>query len=364
MILIKKIFLNFLLFIVSIFLVLVFIEFLLSVILTKQDYSLERYMLFKSSNGKNVFKNIEGGFVYYPNITVNSSAFFYINEEWIKEYDYNIPTNNFGLVQTNNINTDKDSILILGDSYTEGVGSYPWFENFNEEFFDTEFQFINGGILGTGFEFWLNLYNHLIEKKVKISKIIILFTSDDYRRGAWYMHKNTIECINNYKNCEGNENFYGKPPENFTKSFLNRLKDYRNNNKGNIEDNLIINYLKINFPEIRSFNRNLRRRLEINDSPKILKSNEVIKFFIDKFNDKVLFVHIPTKFEIIFNNKDFFGLKTIEYIKKNNGKIIDGFKECNFNEDDFYKYDGHPNEKGYSKLSDCIKKVTKNFLNL
>ena len=44
--------------------------------------------------------------------------------------------------------------------------------------------------------------------------------------------------------------------------------------------------------------------------------------------------------------------------------IIDGFKECNLNEDDFYKYDGHPNEKGYSKLSDCIKKVTKNFLNL
>ena len=52
MILIKKIFLNFLFFIISIFLVLVFIEFLLSVILTKQDYSLERYMLFKSSNGK------------------------------------------------------------------------------------------------------------------------------------------------------------------------------------------------------------------------------------------------------------------------------------------------------------------------
>ena len=40
-------------------------------------------------------------------------------------------TNNFGLVQNSDIFSNQDSILFLGDSFTQGQGASPWINNFN-----------------------------------------------------------------------------------------------------------------------------------------------------------------------------------------------------------------------------------------
>ncbi len=357
--LLKKFTLNLLLFFFSLIFIFTIVEYCLSLFVLKQDYSNQRYMLFKSNNQNSVFRNIDGGFVYQPDIEIESTTFFHINNKWIKEFDYIIPTNNFGLVQTTDLHPNKKSILFLGDSYTEGVGAYPWFEDLNNNFSNSKYQFINGGILGTGYEFWFNLYKHLKNKDIEVSKIVIIFTSDDYRRGAWNMHKNTLKCIENYRTCKGDENFYGKPNLEDQVNFLEKLRNSREKNTKKSHENLLINFIKKTYPEIRSLNRKIRRNLEIDKNPRIAKSNDVIKYFIQRYKDNALFIHIPTKFESLFDNKDIFGKKNVEFIKKNNGNFVDAFGKCNFKKEDFHNYDGHPNAKGYNKISSCISSIIK-----
>ena len=55
---------------------------------------------------------------------------YYKENEFLKIWDYEFSTNNFGLVQKSDIYSDKDSILFLGDSFTEGQGATPWIDNF------------------------------------------------------------------------------------------------------------------------------------------------------------------------------------------------------------------------------------------
>ena len=362
--LLKKFIINTFLIFLSLIFIVTIIEYFLSLLVIKQDYSNQRYMLFKSNNQNSVFRNIEGGFVYQPNIDIENTTFFHVNNQWVKEFDYIMPTNNFGLVQTQDLYPKKKSILLLGDSYTEGVGAYPWFEKLNKNYASSKYQFINGGIFGTGFESWFNLYNYLLSQNIEISKIVIIFTSDDYRRGAWNMHMNTLKCIENYKICKGDENFYGKPSSENEIIFLEKLRNFRNNDVSKLHKNIIINYIKKTYPELRSLNKTIRRRLEIDNSPKIAKSNEIIKYFINKYEYNALFIHIPTKFEVLFDYKDLFGKKTFEFIEKNKGNVVDAFGKCNFKKEDFHIYDGHPNAKGYNKISICISSIIEKKLSI
>ena len=105
----------------------------------------KRFMLFSEGN---VFSNIDRIFKYYPKQKIISKTFYKINNTWKKEYEYEIITNNFGLVQKDDIKENTPSILFLGDSFIEGQGSYSWVNKFNGRF--ENYQIINGGIIGTG----------------------------------------------------------------------------------------------------------------------------------------------------------------------------------------------------------------------
>ena len=45
----------------------------------------------------------------------------------IIETDYNIETNNLGLVMKKDIYKNDRVLLVIGDSFTEGQGAEPWF---------------------------------------------------------------------------------------------------------------------------------------------------------------------------------------------------------------------------------------------
>ena len=93
----------------SLFLVEIFCIFFLT---NKSDYNYQnRYMLF--SEGQN-FRNIDNFFTYYPNQKIKVSNYYFKDDNFINVYDYNIYTNNLGLVQKN-LNTEIPSILFLGD---------------------------------------------------------------------------------------------------------------------------------------------------------------------------------------------------------------------------------------------------------
>ena len=68
-------------------------------------------MLFEEGS---VFKNFDNIFKYHQ-IKKYYKAYYNLNNTWFKEYDYEIITNNFGLVQNNDLKKDIPSILFLGD---------------------------------------------------------------------------------------------------------------------------------------------------------------------------------------------------------------------------------------------------------
>ena len=131
------------------------------------------------SKGK-LFDGYKNFFKYQPNLSKRNLHFYYKENEFLKIWDYEFSTNNFGLVQKSDIYSDKDSILFLGDSFTEGQGATPWIDNF--EGIISSYQVINGGIIGTGFQQFENIYDHISEN-FRINKVVIIYIGGDLRRG-------------------------------------------------------------------------------------------------------------------------------------------------------------------------------------
>src|SRR4029077_17526377 len=67
-----------------------------------------------------IFRNQGDIFTYVPNSEIRDVAGFFSGDDFKIEYDYRFRTNNFGLVQDTDIAPDRESLLLLGDSFTEG----------------------------------------------------------------------------------------------------------------------------------------------------------------------------------------------------------------------------------------------------
>ena len=318
-------------------------------------YWKSRYMLIKS-NKNIVFDNKKKFFTYHPNSTIHAKTYYYINNEFLKEYDYKFKTNNFGLSQANNIFPKTPSIIFLGDSFTEGQGFGSWLDNL----IISKYQKINGGFVGTGFKQWENFLNYLLNENFNINKLIILFISSDIERNVWNFSQNNLECLENYNNCKKNQIFYGMP-ENDSEilSFLHYvfLQRFKEENK-----NRLSFFFKNNFPNIRELihkARNQIRNFKKKTSQAKIDNAETIARLTKKYNENILFLHIPEKEEIFKNLMSKSGLDTKVIINKNNGKYIDLQKKCKFNLSDYYKFDGHFNSYGYIKLEKCIQNILK-----
>jgi hypothetical protein len=317
----------------------------------------DHYLLFSKINksgevNSNIFNKADKFYIYEKNSKIRHVK-FYIEKgggkSIFKQYDYIINTNNFGLSQDNHILPNVDSILILGDSFTEGQGYIPWFNNFTNNFEDSKFQFINGGILGAGFQTFEALLNFLLSRDIKIEYLVIIFIGNDYERPILTFSDFEINCLKFYKECRGNEIFYGYPLNDDINDFLRKITELRENNSFNKNNyfpysNRIYSYLKLNFLETKD----------------IKASRKTLNNFTSKFDEKLLFIHVTDKNESSRGKKSFMSSKAINDIKKKGGKI----SECKLTHSDFLINDGHPNKEGYKKIADCVAFNIKKEFNL
>tara|TARA_Y100001970_G_scaffold173831_1_gene212264 strand:+ start:2022 stop:3107 length:1086 start_codon:yes stop_codon:yes gene_type:complete len=353
---------NFFLILISIFITLFFLELLLSFNYRKINktnnlsFSFERFMLFQE--GK-VFKNVNKIFKFHPEKKILSETFYYLDGYFKKEYSYYINTNNFGLVQNNNIFKEKPSILFLGDSHIEGQGADAWVNYFNGEFKD--YQIINGGIFSTGPQQFELLEKHISEN-FNVKKVVFFYIGDDFRRGIFNMSDKTLDCLKNFKECEGNENYYGfnlsgKDPYKFLEFLRNyrveyikkvpKFKKYRRLIKKKIS-NLYVFKLPINFLKIKFYNSN---------NEKIKKNFQSVKNLNKKYDKNIIYIQLFSKPEII-EGKSYETIYAEKFIKKisNNHFVCDFDKNLN----NFYKIDSHPNNRGYKNLYECVENIMKN----
>lgn len=307
-------------------------------------------MLFASDKNNTVFDNKKNFFLYFPYQKIRHKAYYLIKDKWIKEYDYSFKTNNLGLVQNKDINRNHPSILFLGDSFLQGQGAEPWFNEFEKIYSYKKYQLINGGFLGTGFQQWYNLYHHLKEEnKIQINKIVIFFISEDINRGIFQLNTNVLNCIKDFNVCRGYEGFYGMPDNNYLQNFLEKLSKFRN--KSTLVDADFREQIKKFFPATKSIYIILRSRIDQR------KNEEVIKKLIDEFKDNIVFIHMPTKKDLYLNTFDIDSVKISKIIIESKGSYINGFEKCPLAKEDFYNYDGHPNKNGYRKMYLCLDAI-------
>lgn len=316
----------------------------------------QRFMLFSNENGGSAFRNIEGFFTYQPSTRIHSKTYYFVDDKWVKEYDYFIPINNFGLVQTNDIRTGVPSMLLLGDSFTEGQGAPPWFESFRATYLHKDLQLINGGLLGTGFDQWRHLHDHLLQSGIIIKRLVVVFITDDTTRRVWNVKSNIHDCIADYRRCLGDESFYGLPDDSKLDGHLEKLRSYREeylSKKEHMASKTTKKIIGEWLPATRLVYQAAREYLQTMTSKGASQtppSRKVIQQFIETYKSEVLFIHIPAKDEKL----NHIGRKTRKDIQTYGGEYYDGYALCNLTREDYFQHDGHLNPNGYSKISACV----------
>jgi len=350
---------NLFLLVASSLLALILFELLYAAFLKREDiYAWDRrYMLFRDGNGGSVFRSLGSYFKYDPNRRMESTTYYHVDGAWIKEYDYVIPTNNLGLVQTSATIPDIPSLLLLGNSFTEGQGASPWFDEFSRFLSTRNIQPVNGGLLGTGFQQWKLLHDHLRNEGVQVRYLVVIFNSGDYTRGVFSFASNTKACIADYKRCVGDENFYGKPPAEEVSAFLEKLRAYREERLASTQSRGLKGASKHFFPATRMVLKYVRDSVGATDilsGGEERRNRKVVADLIHQYGDNVVFVHIPQKDEVKYKTIARVGRNAIRDIKSLGGQLYDGNNQCKFTLDDYFVNDGHPNARGYQRISKCV----------
>lgn len=316
----------------------------------KLSFTNQRFMFLSASGDGTIFNNIKTFFLHEPKTRIHVVTYYFLNGAWVTEYDYYFNTNNLGLVQSVDIDLNKESILLLGDSFTQGVGAPPWTDELSKKISANNYQIVNGGVLATGFAQWLLLSQYLSEKGVNIRKLAVIFISDDYIRLVDNIGEHELSCLKNSKACAGVERFLPLPKDNNLSKLLPEYYNARLKKEANRKP-IYAKYI----PTISGVIDGLMPD-PYTTAPHIMEmqiNGNAIDKFISTYNDNVIFIHIPQKDELR-DGMWRFGLEARNRILAKGGHVFDGFKQCGLTIQDYYEHDGHPNQKGYEKISKCV----------
>jgi hypothetical protein len=347
---------NFSLFLISILLSLIIVEVFLDKIFFKKKFKYNhenRFILFEQGD---IFRNINNDlFTYYPHKKIRTSLFYY-EKEFKKVYDYTVNSNNYGLLQKNDIIKNKPAILFLGDSFTEGQGYGSWIDDFNGIY--KSYQIINGGILGTGPQQFLSLEKY-ISKDIKINHVFFLYLGDDFRRSTYTHSNQQLLCLKNYQLCNGKENFFGYPlSKKNPNNFLHELKIMRSDTKSEISFKKIRRSIKKWFKDLYVINipiEYLKNKFYKSNNTKIKNNFLAVEKLINKYQDDITFINLKQKQEIFYKKESYETIYAKDFINKRTNRNFN----CDFenNLGYFHTFDGHPNKKGYEHLYNCIFQI-------
>jgi hypothetical protein len=313
-----------------------------------------------------LFQVHEDIFTYFPNSEIrNLTVFYWGNNKYSIEYDYRFRTNNFGLVQDTDVLPDRDTLLVIGDSFTEGQGAEPWFDQVSPEITKLGYQGVNGGLMGTGFAQWEKLQQYLATQKFQIRKVLVVFISDDYRRPIAHLTPGVFQCLSMPALCRVEDSyFYRLPPPNALASWITKIRIAR---AATVKKSWLAGHAETLLPatyHIYWYFKNKYYGQRYQDPAEVARwdqagqqSHAAIVELIGKYGrSNVAFLHLPQKDEIGGDPIDI-GLKARHSIEESGGRLFDGFKLCGLAPHDYYRNDGHPNPGGYAKIAACVSKL-------
>lgn len=319
----------------------------------------DRLINFLQSTGK-TFENHGAIFTYAPHADIRDIMVYFSDSDFGVEYDYFFHTNNLGLVQDADIEADRPSLLILGDSFTEGMGAEPWFRKLHAANGKSSYQLINGGLRGTGFAQWSLLERYLRSKTINIKKVVVPFISDDYIRALINANEDALHCLESGLPNEcisGNvyRNFPLPPPDELP-IWVERIRDARKRSL-----TVILQRAARMLPATHLVYLALKAKLSAAYQANELASQRAIADLIARYGaGNVAFLHLPQKDE--HNRPNVLGLKARRAIAAYGGELWDGFKLCGLTPADYDAHDRHPNARGYDKIARCVDTVVGRML--
>ena len=308
-----------------------------------------RVVFFDGDNS--IFENHGDIFTYLPRNTVRNVTAFFSRDDFTVEYDYRFRTNNLGLTQDADVAPGRKSLLLLGDSFTEGQGAEPWFRLVSPTIERLGYQPVNGGVLGTGFQQWLKLDQYLADKNIEIQKVVVLFISDDYHRPVWSIPPSVFQCLSSPSRCRVEQSyFYRLPPQEEMASWIARVREAR----GPMKPHLKLSGSAL-LPASASTYMYLKQLITYAEAEH--GSPAAISGLIKRHGRRnVVFLHLPQKSEVD-SGPDALGLRARRAIEEAGGTVFDGFRLCGLTGSDYYVNDDHPNAQGYAKIAACAAEV-------
>jgi lysophospholipase L1-like esterase len=300
-------------------------------------------------------------FGYSKNTIVREIAVYGNGKKFHIEYDTSFKTNNIGLVQKKNFDKGKKSIVIIGDSFTQGQGVTPWFYQLEDDWTNNEYQLINLGIIGTGIVQWKDTLQWF-SSIGKINQIFICCISDDWIRPRWYIWENLERNVlvfnllvkNNFKRSRKNPVIYIIERDSNYNTILKRANDIANLSEGGIKK-FFTNFFLSSITHRVFFQEKVPspNYSEIIFSENMTSFDHIISAYGPK---KITVLHLPQKQEVIQGEYSELGTKIKNLILSRHIPYIDGLALCKLNKGDFYQDDDHPNASGYKKIYACFLK--------
>lgn len=310
-----------------------------------------RISLYRGSDGV-VFEHLPSGGFRYARDAVIELETYYAHPDWRSwslEFAYRFRTNNFGLVQESGLTRDRPTLVLVGDSYTEGLGAPPWFNNVAGDLARaTGLQVANGGILGTGFLQFADLIQVLAAEGLEVSKVAVLFISDDWVRPRWRFSDAVLDCIADVTDCAGVTGYYGLPPEADKPRFLDDA--VRRQRPARTLLNSLALYRKGYRPLRQQLGGNERERLFAENAEAALRLVQTVG------PENAFFIHLPAKDEVLRGTVNPLGARARQFLAQHDIPLEDGIAACGLTEEDFHPTDGHPNPRGYARIEACVRR--------
>jgi hypothetical protein len=309
--------------------------------------------------GGAVFENHGPIFTYVPHKDIRNLTVHFTDRGFATEYDYRFHTNNFGLVQDSDIEPARPSLLLLGDSFTEGMGAAPWFRKLVVQDDKPRYQMINGGLRGTGFAQWELLDRYLAAAKVDVEKLLVLFITADYVRSVSNASPEALHCLasDSLSECPSDNlhSYFPMPSAEALPLWVDEIKSWR------ARDPMAA---RRRFSRMMPATHFLYMALTTNFSPAYRAAEDdsrgaIARLIAEHGVANVAFMHLPQKDEI--DRPSALGLRIRQDITAAGGRLYDGFTSCGLTAGDYHVRDSHPNEAGYDKIAHCVGDVIRDM---
>lgn len=291
------------------------------------------------------FAEATNGAVHYvPNQQIRMKLF----AGWRNEYSVVIPSNNLGCVDVEDYypiesSAGKRRIAFVGDSFTAGFhGGKPWISEMRSLDSKHEYAFYNLGVSGTGILDFNQRVDWFLES-FEVDEIWFLVLTEDLRREDW-----TAEQCGDYICLNVGEKSHPLwyLPKHFDDNTTIIRVAYDKHGRWGA---LLYRACRSRLAEAVVFGRTQLRLpnydLQMLSSRLTTVMNEARK---KNAGLSLHFVHLPQSDEITRRE---YHLDVSKVVRDAGVEYHSTLGEIGWNAKDFYDFDGHPNQSGYSKLA-------------